>query len=99
MHGGDRWMWHDSWGWGGWTLMAVAMALFWVAIIAVIVFAVRYLISERSRRVSSPRARSGSGVSGSRAEDVLAERYAQGEIDDDEYRRRIALLREHKAAQ
>jgi putative membrane protein len=29
-------------------------------------------------------------------EDVLAERYARGEIDDDEYGRRLTLLREHR---
>ena len=30
------------------------------------------------------------------AEDVLAERYARSEIDDDEYRRRMTLLREYQ---
>ena len=31
-----------------------------------------------------------------RAEDLLAERFARGEIDEDEFRRRMALLREHR---
>nr|WP_076971309.1 SHOCT domain-containing protein [Streptomyces sparsogenes] len=31
-----------------------------------------------------------------RAEDLLAERFARGEIDEDEYKRRLALLREHR---
>ncbi len=30
------------------------------------------------------------------AEDLLAERFARGEIDEDEYLRRAALLREHR---
>lgn len=76
MQRGDQWMCPDGWGWGGWTLMAIAMVLFWAAIIAIIVFAVRYLISARGRSVSSDRA-----VRRSRAEDILAERYAQDKID------------------
>ncbi|MGW4033270.1 SHOCT domain-containing protein [Streptomyces sp. NPDC004838] len=36
------------------------------------------------------------GWGGKRAEDLLAERFARGEIDDDEYKRRLALLREHR---
>lgn len=36
--------------------------------------------------------RSGVLRSGSRAEQTLAERYAAGEIDDDEYRERLATL-------
>ena len=30
------------------------------------------------------------------AEGVLAERFARGEIDDDEYRQRMTTLREHR---
>jgi putative membrane protein len=33
---------------------------------------------------------------GRRPEDLLAERFARGEIDDEEYRRRIVVLREHQ---
>ena len=32
----------------------------------------------------------------SRPEDVLAERFARGEIDEDEYRRSVTLLPEHR---
>jgi putative membrane protein len=31
-----------------------------------------------------------------RAEDRLADRFARGEIDEDEFRRRMTLLREHR---
>ena len=31
-----------------------------------------------------------------RAEDLLAERFARGEIDDDEYRQRLTLLRDQR---
>ena len=34
----------------------------------------------------------------SNAEQVLAERYARGDIDDDEYKRRLGLLRQNLAS-
>jgi putative membrane protein len=86
----DGWMWGDGWGWGGWVLMCVVMVLFWVAVITAIVLAIRYLVS------------SGGASWGSRSyeppcpEDVLAGRFARGEIDEDEYRRRITLLHERR---
>ena len=64
------------------------MLLFWGAISALIVFAVRGF---------SPTASAG-GSAGSRpggksnAEDILRERYARGEIDEEEYERRKAKL-------
>jgi putative membrane protein len=85
-------MWYgwDSWGWGGWIMMTVVMVVFWAAVITAIVLVVRYVAGDRG---SQPRP----GTWGSSsAEDVLAERFARGEIDEDEYRRRIALLHEHR---
>lgn len=85
----DGWMWGNGWGWGGWVLMGVVMVLFWAGVITAIVLAVRYLV------------RSGGASGGSsryeppHPEDVLAGRFARGEIDEDEYRRRITLLREN----
>ncbi|MBD3626423.1 MAG: SHOCT domain-containing protein [Rhodobacteraceae bacterium] len=68
--------------WGGGLGMAggLMMLLFWGAIIALIVFAVRGFST-------GP----GSG-SRSDAAEILRERYAKGEIDDDEYERRKAQL-------
>ena len=71
-------MWH--WGFGGWW-MGLAMILFWVAVVAVIVWVVR----TANEREEPPRR--------SNALDVLDERYARGEIDDDEYERRREMLR------
>ena len=83
-------MMYDDWGWGGWLLMTLVMIVFWAAVITAVVMAVRYLASSR-RPGPNP------GASGpTRAEDLLAERYARGEIDDDEYRQRLTLLREHR---
>jgi putative membrane protein len=75
-------MWYGSgvYGWG-WPLMLVSMLLFWAVLIAGIVVAVRFW----------PRPTSGQPPLGE-AKRVLAERYARGEIDEDEYRRRLAVL-------
>lgn len=56
------------------------MLLFWGAIIALIVFAVRGF-SARSASDGKPD-----------AAEILRERYAKGEIDDDEYERRKTKL-------
>lgn len=80
-------MWYDGgWGWGGWILMTVAMAVLWALLITVVVLVVRYLATPRGPGSHERRI----------ADDVLAERYARGEIDDDEYRRRLKLLHEHR---
>ncbi len=63
------------------------MAGFWGLVIAGIVVLVRYLAG--SRQGGGPAAGSGR----SSAEEILAERFARGEIDQDEYTRRRQLLR------
>ncbi|WP_174867335.1 SHOCT domain-containing protein [Nocardia arthritidis] len=84
------WGYGDSWGWGGWMMMAVMMVLFWGVVIAAIVAAVRYFGGNRTATTGS-----GPTITGS-AERLLAERFARGEIDEDEYRARLSLLREHR---
>jgi putative membrane protein len=82
-------MWYGGdWGWGGWVLMTVAMVAFWALVITAVIFAVRYLTGPRGTAASP----SGSGRT--RAEGVLAERFARGEIDENEYRQNLSLLRE-----
>ncbi|HWS91235.1 MAG TPA: SHOCT domain-containing protein [Mycobacterium sp.] len=82
-------MWYGgNWGWGGWLLMTIAMVLFWALIITAVVLIVRYVVSQRPTGTSVGSART--------PEEVLAERYARGEIDDEEYQRRLALLRQNR---
>lgn len=71
-------MWH--WGYDAWW-MGLSMILFWVGVIAVAIWAIR-AADRRSSRDPSVR----------RALDVLEERYARGEIDDEEFERRKATL-------
>jgi putative membrane protein len=91
-------MWYDGWGWGGWFAMAIFMVLFWALVIAGVVVLVRYVTGSRHGQQSGgPPVSSGEPRWGGRpAEELLAERFARGEIDEDEYKRRLTLLREHR---
>lgn len=84
-------MWIDGgWGggWGGWLLMALVMVVFWGLVIAGIVALVHFLSGNRTAASGGP------GRGSGRAEELLAERLARGEIDEEEYRKRRAVLRE-----
>jgi putative membrane protein len=76
------WNWPD--GGGGWWAMGLGM-LAWVLLLAVAVGLVVWLIN---RGGVGPRIEHGDS-----AEEVLRRRFASGEIDADEYQRRLALLR------
>jgi putative membrane protein len=79
------WSWNDS-GWA-WFWMATMMVVFWAIVVAAIVLVVRALRSPQ-----------GGGIPAARTpQDILAERYARGEIDADEYRRRVDELKAHAA--
>ncbi|MGH3418957.1 MAG: SHOCT domain-containing protein [Streptosporangiaceae bacterium] len=71
-------------GWG-YALGITGMVLFWVVLVLAIANAVRYL--DRKRGESSP-------PPPPTAEQVLAERFARGEIDADQYRQRLDTLRQ-----
>lgn len=78
------------WGWdgmaaGGWIFMTV----FWVALIALVVWAVAALF---------PRGRSDDGARRDSPEDILDRRYARGELDAEEYRRMREALRGRDSA-
>ena len=83
-------MWYGGdWGWAGWILMTAGMVAFWALVITAVVLAVRYLAGPRGTAASL----SGSGRT--RAEGVLDQRFARGEIDENEYRQRLSILREY----
>lgn len=69
-------------GWG-YFFMALNMVLFWGLLITGIVLLVRYLGGQRHEP---------SSASGTGPQRVLAERFARGEIDEDEYRQRLKVL-------
>jgi putative membrane protein len=82
----------DRGGWGHWGVLwgvvpMIATVVIWALVITAIVIVARYLISlwGASRTAGS-----------TQSEDLIAQRYARGEIDDDEYRRRTTLLRDDR---
>jgi putative membrane protein len=75
-------------GWG-YTLMTVSMVLFWALMIAGIIALVRYLGRSTQPMLTSPPPQRHT------PEQVLAERFARGDIDEEEYRRRLDTLRAH----
>lgn len=72
--------WHGDWGW--WWL---AMPLTVIVTCALVTWIV--VLATRPPSVTTGRS------SHTDPEQILAERYARGELDDDEYRRRLATLR------
>ena len=88
MYGG--WMWENGWGWAGWILICVVTVLFSAAVITAIVLAIRYAGGSRNSASGPP------DQGPSRPEDILAQRFALGEIDEDDYRRRVTLLHEYR---
>ncbi len=90
---GDMHGWGGGWGgagdnWSWW--MAFPMMLISLAAIGLIVWAVVALVSRSSDRVAGASA-AGGATSG--AEDVLALRLANGEIDVADYEARLTALR------
>lgn len=80
------WDMHDGMGGFGWLLMAFLLLLLIALIVGVVLLLVR----------SSGKGAALGGRAGARpspAEHVLDERFARGEIDEEEYLRRRAVLR------
>jgi len=75
-----------GWAWG-WGLM---MFVFWALVVVAVVLLIRHFSRAGGRPPSGPHSY---GTPPPSAEQLLAERYARGEIDDEEYRRRLATLR------
>ena len=73
-----------GWGWFG---MTIGMIAFWGLLIALAVLLYRSF----STKDTSP-SQSQSGPTSPDPRQILAERYARGEIDEDEYQRRLATL-------
>ena len=74
------WWWNDGWSWGAMLIMTLSMVLFWALLIGGIVWAIR---SSGSR-----------STGGSDAREVVRDRFARGEIDEEQYRRTLKALNE-----
>lgn len=80
--------WYDhGMGWWGYASMAILMATFWALVIVGIAVMVKYLIGDRPTERDAP-------FESASPADVLAARFARGEISETDYRDRAAVLRE-----
>jgi putative membrane protein len=81
--------WGSGWSVGSWLLMGIGMVVFWGVVVTLVIVLVRRSRggAEQSVALTHP----------SSALDILAERFARGEIDEEEYGlRRRALLGDHR---
>lgn len=80
-------MWNDgNWGAGTWLVMTSMMLAIWGGLVALIVCFMRY------NRPQTPSSRGEVPEVSTRPAEILANRFARGEIDEDEYRRRRDVL-------
>ena len=81
--GADMMFWYGhAMGWWGYVGMAIAMAVFWILAIGSIAALIKYLLDGGPDREKP----------GSTPADVLAGRFARGDISEMEYRDRLAVL-------
>jgi len=73
-----------GWGAGWWAVMAIAMVIFWAIVVFGIVALVRYFGHTHDAPTSEK----------TDPEAILRTRLARGEIDEEEFRKRLAVLRE-----
>lgn len=79
---GEGWNgFHHDMMWGVGMFGGFTMLLFWGVLLALVVLVVRWLSKS-----------SGESINTQSALDILKERYAKGEIDEDEYRKRKSTL-------
>lgn len=83
--------WYDhNMGWWGWAGMGIGMVVFWALLIAGVVALVVYATGYRQDRQTPP-----DTISTPSPEQILAARFARGEINETEYRDRLTVLRNH----
>jgi putative membrane protein len=75
------------WGWdaGGWLMMGIGM-LFWLLVLVAVVWIVVRMITVADRRQADGRSERDEAL------DLLRRRFANGEIDAEEFEQRLALL-------
>lgn len=76
-------------GWAAGLMTALLLTVFFAVVITGIVVAMRDIRPGGPEGAARPTATPA-------AEDVLAHRFARGEIDETEFRQRIAALKEHR---
>ncbi|MCP2337158.1 SHOCT domain-containing protein [Actinomadura rupiterrae] len=85
--------WHDHGGPGWWAIFPITFGLLWLSAIGFVGFQIAKR-RRRGRRFPHPAGpRPGADTGKQRPEDLLAERFARGEVDEDEFHSRMSALR------
>lgn len=84
---------HMNEWWGGWWPGIVMMVVSALVLAAVVLVVVRVILIPAIERTETPR---GKGDDTDDAVAVLRERYARGDISEDEFRERRAVLRDEQ---
>lgn len=92
---GHRWMMDNGDRPWLWTIGMLAVAGFWI----IIIWAGASLARRAFPSRSTPQTPVEAGQTRTSAEQILAERLARGEIDPDDYRHRLEVLRSSTVAQ
>ena len=77
---------NNGWGAGMWIVMAISMLIFW----AIVVFGVVALVRHFGHTHDEPTTGKSVGP-----EAILRERLARGDIDEEDFRQKLTVLREH----
>jgi putative membrane protein len=88
---------HEGLGWGGWLLWVLFMIALWALVIMAVVWLVRSF-THRGPMTPQRAAQAHGGTGTVSAEQILAERFAHGQIDENEYRSRLGVLRGERPA-
>lgn len=90
-----RGYYYNDWGWGHWLGMALGWAFFIALIVGVVVLLSRRPWEQHHSHPALPMPQERPGPSA--AERILDERFARGEIDEEEYTKRRRLLSEPRS--
>ncbi|MFC6879940.1 MULTISPECIES: SHOCT domain-containing protein [Actinomadura] len=87
---------HPGWHDGGdapafWPIFPITFGLLWIAVLGGAFYLLRRRWTARAAAPAGPTAPKDDPLSGART--ILAERFARGEIDEDEYHLRMSALR------
>ena len=74
----------SGWGVGAWFAMNLMVIVFWGGLVALTVWLVRSFRTDAGKALTPAKTR--------HADELLAERFARGEIDQDEFQRRPGVL-------
>lgn len=84
-------MWHGNWSGADWMFMSVVMLLIWGALVAGVIWIIRGFGDNRRSDTQTTWPKPDHN-GGSHAQHILDERYARGELSEEEYRARRDVL-------